>query len=175
MRNGFLHVVVNRESRKYLAIVTEGGQYEFQRAPFVFCNSPAVFQRYINHLFRELVNNKIVVVYFDDIIVLAKSYDEALERLKIVFNVCSDYGLEINFKKCQFMKQRIEYLGQIIEGGKVYTSEDKVKAVANYPVPKSLKNFQSFLGLTGYFRKFIQSYALIAKPLSDLLRKEQVF
>lgn len=175
LRNGFLHVVINKASRKYLAIGTDSGQYEFQRAPFGFCNSLAVCQRFINHIFRELVNDKIVAVYFDDIIILAKSYEEALERLKIVLKVCSEYGLQINFKMCQFTKQRIEYLGQIMEGGKVYSSEDKVEAVTNYPVPKSLKDLQSFLGLTGYFRNFMQSYALIAKQLSDLLRKDQVF
>lgn len=169
LRNGFFHVSVNESSRKYTAIVTDSGQYEFLKTPFGFCNSPAVFQRFINNIFRQLVNEKIVLVYFDDVIVLAKNIEEALDRLKIVLNLCSEYGLEINFKKCQFMKERIEYLGQIIESGRVFPSNDKIRAVNNYPVPETLKEVQSFLGLTGYFREFIKSYAIISKPLSDLL------
>ncbi|KAG5320516.1 POL2 protein, partial [Pseudoatta argentina] len=84
----------------------------------------------------------------------------------------SDYGLQINFKKCQFVKRTIEFLGHIVEGGKIYPFQEKVKAVIDYP-EKELKDIQSFLGLTGYFRKFIPSYSTIAKPLRDMLRKDQ--
>lgn len=175
LKNGFFHVNVSESSRKYLSFVTPTGQYEFLKTPFGFCNSPPVFQRFINHIFRELVNQKIVVVYFDDVIILADNLNEAFERLRAVFELCSSYGLEINFKKCKFMKERVEYLGQVIEKGTVSPSKDKVCAVVNYPEPKSLKEVQSFLGLSGYFRKFIQSYSMIAGPLSDLLKKDRQF
>ncbi|XP_043462406.1 uncharacterized protein LOC122498643 [Leptopilina heterotoma] len=138
-------------------------------------NSPAVFQRFVNEIFRPLVKEEILQIYFDDIIILASTEDEAVERLETVMQHASEYGLEINFKKCQFLKMRVEYLGQIVEDGKVYPSPNKVKAVVNYPEPKSLKDIQSFLGLTGYFRKFIENYSFIARPLSDLLRKDKEF
>ena len=96
---------------------------------------------------------------------------EALERLRIVLKTVSNYGLQINFKKCQFVKRIIEFLGHIVEGDKIYLSQEKVKAMIDYP--KELKDIRSFLGLTGFIRKFIPSYSTIAKSLSDMLRKDQ--
>ncbi|GFY17581.1 retrovirus-related Pol polyprotein from transposon 17.6 [Trichonephila clavipes] len=92
-----------------------------------------------------------------------------------VLKTASEYGLELNFKKYHFIKSKIEFLGHIIEKGTIKPSLDKTKAVQNFPEPKNVKQVQSFLGLSGYFRKFIQNYPIIAKPLSDLLRDNVVF
>ncbi|GFV44238.1 retrovirus-related Pol polyprotein from transposon 17.6, partial [Trichonephila clavipes] len=92
-----------------------------------------------------------------------------------VLKTASEYGLELNLKKCNFLKSKIEFLGHIIERGTIKPSLDKTKAVQNFPEPKNVKQVQSFLGLSGYFRKFIQNYSIIAKPLSDLLRDNAVF
>lgn len=151
LKNGFFHVSVSEESQKYTSFVTHKGQYAFLKAPFGLCVSPAVFQRFINCIFRPLINKGIVCVYFDDIILLAKTDQEAIENLKTVLTVASDYGLEINKKKCHLLKKRIEYLGQVIEDGKIYPSPGKILAVTNFPKPKSIKDVQSFIGLTGYF------------------------
>lgn len=175
LENGFFHVDVSKESQKYTAFVTHKGQYAFLKTPFGLCISPTVFQRFVNCVFRSLVNEGIVCVYFDDIIVLAKDETEAINNLKTVLKVASEYGLKINKKKCHLLKKRIEFLGQVIENGEIHPSPDKVLAVQNFPKPKSTKDVQSFLGLTGYFRKFINKYSLIAKPLSDLLRKDKEF
>ncbi|GFX62922.1 retrovirus-related Pol polyprotein from transposon 297 [Trichonephila clavipes] len=98
-----------------------------------------------------------------------------LRDSKKVLQVSSDYGLEINFDKCQFLHRKIEFLGHIIENNKLFPSPSKTKSVVNYPEPKTTKEVQRFLGLTGYFRKFIPAYSVIAKPLSDLLRKDTPF
>ncbi|KAG5861787.1 hypothetical protein JTB14_037397 [Gonioctena quinquepunctata] len=111
----------------------------------------------------------------DDIVILSSTEEEGLERLRRVFQVAKDYGLDIKKKKCQLLKTKIEFLGFIIDDGRVQPSNDKTLAIKNYPQPTTLEQIQSFLGLTGYFRKFISSYSVIAKPLSDLLRKEQRF
>ncbi|GFS38971.1 retrovirus-related Pol polyprotein from transposon 297 [Trichonephila inaurata madagascariensis] len=111
----------------------------------------------------------------DDIVFLAKNESEAIDRLKKVLKVSSDYGLEINFGKCQFLHRKIEFLSHIIENNKLYPSPSKTKTVVHYPEPKTTKEVQRFLGLTGYFRKFIPAYSVIAKPLSDLLRKDTPF
>ncbi|GFY79048.1 retrovirus-related Pol polyprotein from transposon 297 [Trichonephila inaurata madagascariensis] len=110
----------------------------------------------------------------DDIVILAKNESEAIDRLKKVLKVSSDYGLEINFGKCQFLHRKIEFLGHIIENNKLFPSPSKTKSVVHYPEPKTIK-VQRFLGLTGYFRKFIPTYYVIAKPLSALLRKDTPF
>lgn len=92
-----------------------------------------------------------------------------------MLQVASKHGLEINFKKCQFIHRRVEFLGHVIENGKIYPSPNKTVAVRRFPVPRSLKGVRSFLGLTGYFRKFIPHYSTIAKPLSDMFKKDQKY
>lgn len=109
----------------------------------------------------------------DDVIILSSTPEEGIERLKKVLDVAREYGLEIKKSKCQFLKRRVSFLGFIMENGKVQPSEEKTSAIKKFPVPTTLKQIQSFLGLTGFLRKFIPSYAIIAKPLSDLLKKKR--
>jgi len=175
MKNAFFHVDIEEKSRKYTSFATESGQYEFLKVPFGLANSPSVFQRYINQVFRELLKDNTLIIYLDDIIIPACDEVEGLQKLKRVLKTASEYGLELNLKKCQFMKRKIEFLGHIIENGEIRPSPEKTLAVQNFPEPKNAKQVQSFLGLTGYFRKFIPSYAVHARPLSDLLRKSTPF
>ncbi|GBO13085.1 Retrovirus-related Pol polyprotein from transposon 297 [Araneus ventricosus] len=175
LKNAFFHVGVNKDSRKYTSFVTHEGQYQFIKVPFGLCNSPAVFQRYINTIFRPLINDGIVLPYLDDIIILSSSFEEGIERVERVLSIASEYGLEINFNKSHFLKKRIEFLGHVVEDGKIFPSTLKTKAVLNFPEPANLKQIHSFLGLTGYFRKFIPKYSTIARPLSDLLKKDRKF
>ncbi|GBM68174.1 Transposon Tf2-8 polyprotein [Araneus ventricosus] len=100
---------------------------------------------------------------------------DGIKRLSRVLQTASVYGLELNLKKCNFLKSKIEFLGYIIENGKISPALEKTVAVQNFPEPKNVNQVQSFLGLTGYFRKFIQNYAFIAKPLSGLLRDNTEF
>ncbi|KAG5893651.1 hypothetical protein JTB14_028806 [Gonioctena quinquepunctata] len=132
-------------------------------------------ERSVSTIFRKLLVENIMLYYMDDIVILSSTEEEGLERLKRVFQVAKDYGLDIKKKKCQLLKTKIEFLGFIIDDGRVQPSNDKTLAIKNHPQPTTLKQIQSFLGLTGYFRKFISSYSVIAKPLSDLLRKERRF
>lgn len=175
LRNGFHHVPVDPQSRKYTAFVTHRGLYEFNKTPFGLTNAPAVFQRFINNVFQDLVAEGIVLLYLDDVIIPAKDEEEGYARLKIVLRRAEQFGLMINWKKCQFLATRIEYLGYLIEDNKIEPSQNKVDAVINFPKPTNTKMIQSFLGLTGYFRKFIQDYSILAKPLSDLLKKDAKF
>lgn len=170
LKNGFFHVPIDENSRKYTAFITAFDHFEFCRVPFELCNSPAVFARFINVVFEELKRKKIVLTYMDDLIIPAKDENEALLRLKEVLQQCAKFGLIINWKKCQFLMRKISYLGYVIQNGVVQPGEEKIKAVMNFPEPKNTKEVQRFLGLTGYFRKFIYNYSLIAKPLSDLLK-----
>lgn len=155
--------------------MTHAGQYQFRKVPLGLCNSPAVFQRFINNIFHDMTIQGIALPYIDDLIIPAKNEDEAIERLKLVLKRAGEYGLEINKKKCKLLERRIEFLGHVIEDEKLYSSPEKTKAVLKFPEPKTVKQVQSFLGLTGYFRKFIPHYSRIAKPLTDLLKKKQAF
>ncbi|GFX00124.1 retrovirus-related Pol polyprotein from transposon 297 [Trichonephila clavipes] len=175
LKNGFFHVAVNERSRKFTSYFTYNGQYLFRRMPFGLSTCPSTLMRYINAIFRHLISKIIVLPYMDDVVIPAANESQALEYLKIVLEVACDYGLEINFKKCQFLHNTIEFLDHIIENGRLFPSPSKTKAVINYPDLKNIKDVHRILGLTGYFRKFLPSYSSIAKPLSDLLRKDSLF
>ncbi|GFW54487.1 retrovirus-related Pol polyprotein from transposon 297 [Trichonephila clavipes] len=142
---------------------------------FGLSTCPSTFQRFINTVFRDLAVQGIVLPYMDDIVILAKNESEAIDRLKKVLKVSSDYGLEIKFGKCQFLQREIEFLGHIIEKHKLFPPASKTKSVVHFPETKVFKKVQRFLGHTGYFHKFISAYTVIAKPLSDILRKDTPF
>lgn len=175
LKNGFFHVPIEGNSTKYTSFVTHNGQYEFLRCPFGLCNSPAVFQRFIAHIFRPLTEKGVAIYYMDDVIIPSRDEVEGIRRLKLVLDCARDYGLQIRMGKCQLLKRKVEFLGFIIKDGSVQPSDGKTIAIRKFPEPKTYKQLQSFLGLTGYFRKFIAGYATIAKPLSDLLRKDTPF
>lgn len=175
LKNGFFHVDVEQNSRKFTSFVTPDGQYEFLKVPFGLCNSPSVFMRYINTIFHELIRNNVCILYMDDVIIPAKSEDENLKKLKLVFEVAIKNGLIINFEKCKFVRKKIEFLGHIVEKGFIKPSLEKTKAIRNFPIPKNVKQVQSFLGLAGFFRKFIFNFSIISKPLSDLIKLNTKF
>ncbi|GBM96973.1 Retrovirus-related Pol polyprotein from transposon 17.6, partial [Araneus ventricosus] len=175
LKNGFFHVEVNEDCKHFTSFVVPDGQFEFNKVPFGISTSPSVFQIYVYSIFRELMRKGIVIIYMDDLIIPAKDEDEGIEKLKKVFEVASKYGLEIKFKKCQFLRRKVEFLGHVVENGTVRPSVAKTIAVKKFPVPTTVKRVQSFLGLTGYFRKFIPAYSKIAKPLSDLIRSDNPF
>lgn len=170
LKNGFFHVSIEEQSRKYTAFIIPDGHYEFLRVPFGLCNSPAVFQRFINIVFRDLIRAKIMLTYMDDLIIPSSDCKNGIANLKTVLKTASEAGLIINWRKCNFLQSRVEFLGHIIEDGRVYPSKRKIEAVQKFPEPSNEKQMQSFLGLSGYFRKFIPQYSTIARPLSDLLK-----
>lgn len=175
LKNGFFHVPIAEGCQKFTAFVTPTGQFEFLKTPFGLSISPIIFQKFINAVFKDLIEQKILVTYMDDIIVVAKHEEDAIERTRITLEVAAQHGLRINWTKCRFLQTTIEYLGYIVSNGTIKPSTNKTKAVINFPQPKNIKNIQSFLGLTGYFRKFIPQYATIARPLTDLLKKDVPF
>lgn len=170
LKNGFFHVRIDEASVRYTAFIVPDGQYEFLRVPFGLCNSPSVFQRYVNAIFRRLIQDKIILIYMDDLIVLSDDGVSGLRNLKKALETASAAGLLINWKKCRFLQKKVEFLGHTIGEGSVRPSEYQTEAVKRFPEPTNIRQIQAFLGLTGYFRKFIPGYATIARPLSNLLR-----
>ncbi|GFX44877.1 retrovirus-related Pol polyprotein from transposon 17.6 [Trichonephila clavipes] len=156
LRNSFFHVDVDEDCRKYTSFIIPDGQFEFNEVPFGLSTSPGVFQRYVSSIFRDLTRKGSVISYLDDLVIPAKNEQEGLEKLKIIFEVAKKYGLEIKFKKCQFLKKKIEFLGHIVESGTIKPSPPKTLAVRKFPEPTTIKQVKSFLGLTGYFRKYIK-------------------
>ncbi|GFV18791.1 hypothetical protein TNCV_4756781 [Trichonephila clavipes] len=120
LRNGFFHVDVDEDCRKCTSFIIPDGQFEFNKVPFGLSTSPGVFKRYVSSIFRDLTRKGIVISYLDDIFIPAKNEQEGLEKLKIIFEVAKKYGLEIKYKKCQFLKKKIEFLGHVVERAELY-------------------------------------------------------
>lgn len=138
-------VPVDNESVKYTAFVTPTGHYEFLKAPFGLCNSPAVFVKFVNNIFRDLIAEGVIMVFMDDIVIPAKDEAEAKSRLKRTVERCSEYDLLINWKKCVFFKRSVEYLGNVVENNSIRPSPNKTAAVTKFPQPLTKKHIQRFL------------------------------
>ena len=173
LKNGYFHIPVTVESQKFTSFVSHEVQYEFLKTLFDLCNSSPNFLRFIDEVFRYLSRRGIVFTCMDDLIVPGKDDQEAFENPWETLNVAVGKELSINWKKCKFLGKQVEYLGYIIENGHVRPSVEKLMAVEKFPKLRCRKNIQSFLGLTEYFRKFIRDYAIIARPLSDVLKGNQ--
>jgi hypothetical protein len=133
-------------------------------------NSPATFIRCVDHVLGDL-KWKVCDVYFDDIIVFSSTFEEHLKHIDMVLSRIQDAGLTINPSKVQLCRQKLKFLGHVIEPGKCHPNPEKVSAINNYPVPFSPLQIQKFLGLVGFYRKFIPYFALHAKPLHALIKK----
>ncbi|UYV74593.1 hypothetical protein LAZ67_12000211, partial [Cordylochernes scorpioides] len=129
LKIGFFHIPVAEDSRKLTSFVVPNGQYEFLKTPFGLCNAPAKFQRFINSIFAEEIQKGIVFTYLDDIVIPANDAEEALRRLKHVLKRAEEYGLQINWEKCQILKSEITYLEHEIKDGVIRPSDDKEKQV----------------------------------------------
>lgn len=173
--NGFFHVPVSKESRKFTSFVTQSGQYEFNFVPFGISNSPAVFMRYIFAVLRPLIEDGTLILYMDDLIIPSIDEKEGLEKLQRVLSLARISGLKIKWAKCQFLMRKVQFLGYIIENSTIKPSKEKTLAVENFPVPGNRKMLQRYLGLTSYFRRFVKDFAVIAKPLTNLMRQNVTF
>lgn len=175
LKDGFHHIRIDPECTKYTSFVTSFGQFEYLRLPFGLINSPSVFSRYISTIFSKLIFENKLLVYMDDLLVATETYEENIAILKEVFELRSANLLQLKLDKCEFLKSTIIYLGYSISIDGIPPNPKNLKAVENFPVPKTPKELHSFVGLVGYFRKFIHQFSVIDKPLYDLLKKDTVF
>lgn len=156
------------------AFQTHSGHYEFRVMAFGLSGAPATFQKAMNTTLAPLLR-KCVLVFFDDILIYSRSYEEHVEHIRMVLQLLSRDQWKVNLSKCTFAQRQVHYLGHIISQQGVATDPAKVTAVMNWPTPANVKELRGFLGLAGYYRKFIQHFGIIARPLTDLLEKGVLF
>ncbi|WVZ64411.1 hypothetical protein U9M48_013924 [Paspalum notatum var. saurae] len=139
--------------------------------PFDLTNAPSTFQALMNSILRPFLR-RCVLVFFDDILIYSSSWTEHLQHVRAVLSVLRAHSLVLKHSKCLFRAQRMHYLGHIISKDGVAMDSDKVDAVRSWPLPRSVRALRGFLGLTGYYRRFIHNYGLIVGPLTALMKKE---
>ncbi|WVZ83016.1 hypothetical protein U9M48_030205 [Paspalum notatum var. saurae] len=157
-RAGYHQICINPEDTHKTAFKTHSGLFEFLVMPFGLTNAPATFQGTMNLIFAPLLR-KGILVFMDDILIYSNTLDEHMRLLKEVFEILRVNQFYLKGSKCSFLRQEVEYLGHIISGQGVSTEPSKITAVANWQKPRNVKELRGFLGLIGYYRKFIKHYA----------------
>ena len=172
--SGYWQVPMAPESREVTAFSTPYGHYEFLRMPFGLKSAPITFQRLMNDIFSDMLGQG-VHVYLDDLIICNKDPESHFATLEAVLLKLKEAGLKAKVTKCEFLKQRISFLGHMVDGDGIHTMNDKIMAINKFPQPQSVENVRSFIGLCGYYRSFIKGFAALASPLTQLLKKNVPF
>ena len=174
MASGYWQVEMSEEDRPKTAFATRYGLFEWNVMPFGLCNAPATFQRLMEKVMKGL-QWRILALYLDDVVVFADTVANHLERLGQVWDRCRKAGLKLKPRKCQLIRSSVAFLGHVIDADGVHTDPDKVRRIQEWPVPRDLHQVRSFVGLTSYYRRFIQDYAKRAEPLHRLTKKDVPF
>jgi hypothetical protein len=152
------------------AFRTHRGHYEFLVMPFGLTNAPSTFPSLMNDVLKPFIR-KFVLVFFDDILIFSNTWTEHLQHVKQVFQMLREHKLFLKQSKCSFGKESVAYLGHVITAAGVAMDPAKIAAVETWPHPRTLRALWGFLGLTGYYRKFIAGYGEIAAPLTVLMKE----
>ncbi|GAU49756.1 hypothetical protein TSUD_407990 [Trifolium subterraneum] len=174
LRSGYHQIRIRTSDVSKTAFRTRYGHYEFLVMPFGLTNAPAVFMDYMNRIFQPYLD-KFVVIFIDDILIYSKDPQEHAEHLRIVLNILREKQLYAKFSKCEFWLSEVPFLGHVISQGGVSVDPSKVEAVLNWERPRTVSEIRSFLGLAGYYRRFILGFSEIALPLTRLTRKGVAF
>ena len=150
------------------------GHYEFLVLPFGLTNAPATFMHMMQLIFKDQLDN-FVIVFLDDILIFSKNKQDHMIHVNKVLALLRENKLYAKQSKCEFFKTEISFLGHIINEHGISMEKSKVKAVTDWPTPQNITDVRAFLGLAGYYRKFVKNFSMISSPLSELLKKESKF
>ncbi|KAJ9561902.1 hypothetical protein OSB04_007062 [Centaurea solstitialis] len=174
LRSGYDQLKVSEEDVPKTAFQTRYGHYEFLVMPFGLANAPAAFMDLMNRVCRPMLD-KSVIVFIDDILVYSKSEEEHATHLHEILELLRKERLYAKFSKCEFWLRQVQFLGHVISGDGVSVDSTKIEAIQKWEQPKNSSEVRSFLGLVGYYRRFIRDFSKIAMPLTSLTRKNVKF
>ncbi|MCG8033357.1 MAG: DDE-type integrase/transposase/recombinase, partial [Candidatus Thiodiazotropha taylori] len=174
INSGYWQIGVAKEDREKTAFATSMGLFQFVKMPFGLVAAPSEFCRLMGDVFRDLQWVE-CILYMDDIIVPAKTVEESLLRLEHVFQRLQSANLKLKASKCVFFQKSVKFLGHEVSEQGVHTDKDKIKAIQEWPVPRTAKQTRSFIGLAAYYKRFIASFGEICKPLYQLSEKNRKF
>ena len=167
---GYWQIPIHPDDRKYTAVITHAGLFEFVRMPFGLTNAPATYQRLMD-IILTIGNGKFCCVYLDDVLVWSLNFEDHMVHVRLVIQWMADAGLLLKVRKCSFFDAKTEYLGHIVGNGEIRMTKKKMRSIFDFVEPHNVTTLQSFLGVTGYYRKFIKDYSKIVAPLYDLTKK----
>jgi hypothetical protein len=174
LRAGY-HQIRLAEGEEYkTAFQTHSGHWEYKVMPFGLAGAPATFLGAMNATLQPLLR-QCVIVFFDDILVYNATLAEHIEHLRVVLLLLRRDNWQVKLSKCSFGQPQINYLGHVINSQGVSSDPQKISKVKSWPTPQNSKEVRSFLGLAGYYRKFVQHFGIITRPLFNLLKKKSPF
>ncbi|HVX00319.1 MAG TPA: reverse transcriptase domain-containing protein, partial [Candidatus Babeliaceae bacterium] len=174
LRSGYHQVRIHPDDIHKTAFRTRYGHFEFLVLPFGLTNAPATFMHMMNSIFRPHLD-KFIIVFLDDILIYSRTLKEHEQHVRQALDLLRRNRLVANEKKCSFFQESVTFLGHVVSGDGLSMEQDKVKAIQDWPAPINVSGVRSFLGLAGYYRKFVKNFSDIASPLSELLQKTPRF
>ena len=171
LRQGFHQILMAEQDIPKTAFRTHHGHYEYRVMPFGLCNAPSTFQAAMDAALGPFLR-KFAAVFFDNILIYSSTLADHLQHLECVFTSLSQAQYYLKRSKCVFGQRQLDYLGHVVSGSGVQPDPSKVQAIISWPTPRSPRELRAFLGLTGFYQKFIRGYTTVAAPLTKLLCKD---
>jgi Reverse transcriptase (RNA-dependent DNA polymerase) len=175
VRWGYNNVRIRSGDKWKAAFKTNRGLYEPTVMFFGMCDSLATFQSMMDEIFKKEIEDDLIIVYMDDILAFSKTIDGLKRIERIILEKAKENDLYFKAKKCEFRKLKIEYLGLVVEEGKLAMNPAKLKGILEWPTPKTVKEVRSFQGFGNFYRRFIKGFSNLAHPLNNLLKKDKKF
>lgn len=172
LASGYWQIGMSPDDQEKTSFTTPMGLFEWTRMPFGLTNAPATFQRYMQSCLGDL-NYETLLIYIDDVIIFSEDFDTHLQRLESVFDRLDEHGLKLRPSKCHLFKEEVNYLGHVVSDKGVSTDPEKCKVIKEWEVPTNVKELRSFLGLAGYYRRFVKDFSKIAAPLYNLIGSDK--